>query len=126
MGGLIAPPQGFGPTASVGQVASGIEITTTVQTTVLTYTPSANTSLVVRASLTIITASTTVTLSASWTDPNSGAQTYTWENATSVPVGVRLELPLTILAAAGQPVQVSVTAGTVNQVFVTGCIERLV
>lgn len=129
MGGLAFswPIQGFPPSPSAGgTVANAVEVAEVTQQVVLSYTPPVDSPLKVSVSLTIATATTTVTLSASWTDPNGGAQTYTWENASSLVVGVRFELPLILAAKAGDAVEVLVTVGTANQVFVTGSIERAV
>jgi hypothetical protein len=113
---------------SAGTSANNTALTTTNPTTVLTYAvPAAfNQALEAKLSIDVITAATTVTATLSWTNPNTGAQTFTWENAASLPVGTRLELPVPFLAQAGTTVTLTVTAGTANQVFVTGCIEKIV
>jgi hypothetical protein len=107
--------------------AVATELTTTAATTVLTYTPTGAGVFLVRLILTVKTAVTTVTASLSWTGDSSGAsETYTWENASSLPVGTRLELPLTIDATSGSAIEVSVTAGTASQVYASGSITELV
>ncbi len=120
-----APIQGFPRTPTLVAVANAVEIANTSANAVMSYTPTGNVLIRATVSLTVTTATTTVTLSASWTDPNGGAQTYTWENVASVPIGVRLELPIVVAAQASQQVSVNVTAGTANQVYVTGALERL-
>jgi len=110
--------------ARLGTGALQNELATTSQATVASLTPTTNGRFVVFASITVTTAATTVTLSCSWTDPQAGAQSYTWENATNLPVGVRLELPLLIACQAGTAIQVLATAGTANQVYVTADILR--
>lgn len=103
------------------------ELTGITATTVLTFTPAADGVFIVKLALTVKTAATTVTLSASWTDPTSAtAETYTWENAESIAVGTRLELPIMFVAAANDAISISATAGTANQVYVSGSIEQLV
>ena len=123
MGGL---PYIGGPSPSLGQTALGLQITATTETTVLQFTPGSDIALLLRASLAIVTSATTVSLVASWTDPHAGAQTYQWENSASLPVGVRLELPLLVHAKGGQEVSIKVTAGTADQTYVTASIERVV
>lgn len=103
------------------------ELTATTATTVLTYTPAASGVYEIGAALTVLTAATTVTLTAGWTDAASGAaQTYTFENAISIPVGTRMELPLTIVASSASAITLTATAGTASQVYVSGKIIEFV
>jgi len=106
--------------------AVATELTTTSATTVATFTPSAAGLYIIKAAVVVLTAATTVTLTATWTDPNGGALTYTWENATSLPVGTRLELPLVVTATSTAAISVSAMAGTANQVYVTAAIIEYV
>jgi hypothetical protein len=139
-----APPQGYSATAGVlgsqvrdatGQVvfdlasqaaagATALLLTGTGQTTVARFPAAYTCRVVVLAAVTVAVATTTVTLQATWQDPVDGAQTYTWENATSLPVGVRLELPLLCTVQGGQALTVLATAGTPNQVYVTAQVLR--
>ncbi len=110
--------------SKVGAHVAALELTTTSQTQVLTYTPASVAVVKVMVSITVITANTTVTLTVNWTDPNAGNQTYTLENAEYLGVGVRLELPLVLTSAGGTAVTVTATSGTANQVYVSGIIEQ--
>jgi len=106
--------------------ATATELTTTTATTIATYTPTATGLFVIQASVTVVTAATTLTLTVSWTDPSSSsAQSYTWYNATSVPVGTTLQLPV-FFAAAADAITVSATAGTASQVYVSAEIVEVV
>lgn len=104
----------------------GLLLTSTSATTVMTYTPASDIPIVVRVSLIVTTAATTVSLSVSWTDPSLGTQTYSWLSSVSLPIGAEIQAPVTLYAKSGTAVSVSATAGTANQVSVTGSIERLV
>jgi hypothetical protein len=107
--------------------AVAVELTTTTATTIVTFTPTANGVFYVKLILSVRTAATTVTASVSWTSAGTGAaETYTWENAASLPVGTRLELPLTIDATSATAIAGSVTAGTANQVYASASITELV
>jgi len=119
---VATDPPGYG----TGPVANGVPVPTTAPTVAMQWTPARPVPCRVEVSCTVVTAATTVTLTATWVDPQAGPQSYTWENATTLSPGVRFELPLLLTAAAGEPVQVVVTAGTANQVYVTGRITPLV
>jgi hypothetical protein len=109
-------------------VAKAVEtgLTTTTATTIVTFTPTATGLFLVKAVVRVITAATTLTLTLTWDDAAGTAQTYTWENATSVPIGVRLELPVIIAAGSAAAISVSATAGTANQAYISAAIEELV
>ncbi len=115
-------------TGNVVAKATNTEITATTATTVLTYTPTATGQFAIKLGFSVITAETTVTITATWTDPASAAvQTYTWLSAFSAPVGTYELLPLDAIAAStASAVAVTVTAGTASQVWVTGRIEEQV
>lgn len=102
------------------------ELTATTQQTVVTFTPTATGLFLVKAVVRVVTATTTLTLGLAWEDAASTSQTYTWENAASLPVGFRLELPVIIAAASGAAVAMTATAGTASQAYVSGSIEELV
>jgi hypothetical protein len=102
------------------------ELTTTTATTIVTFTPTAVGLFLLKVVVRVVTAATTLTLTASWYDAAGTAQTYTWENAASLPVGIRLELPVILAAGTGGAITVSATAGTANQVYVSAAIEELV
>jgi hypothetical protein len=119
---LVAPSA----TSNVTEVAnaSDTELTTTTATTVATFTPTAQGNFIIDAYFRVVTASTTVTLTASWTD-GSGSQTYTWVNATSEPVGSYHNAPLYLNATTGSAITITATAGTANQVYVSGTIIKI-
>jgi hypothetical protein len=108
----------------VAQTA-GVLLTSTAATTVLTYTPAATGLLDVKCTVNVTGAATNLTLTAAWTDPTSGAQTYTWYNQALVPVGATIQLAGIVRAAAGQPVTVTAQAGTVDQVTVAATLSAL-
>ena len=103
--------------------ASDFELTTTAATTVATFTPFAQGNFMVTAYFRVITAATTVTLTATWSD-SSGAQTYTWVNAVSEPVGSYTQLPIYVNATASA-ITITATAGTANQVYVSANIVSM-
>jgi len=125
--GVGAPTISATNASTVVASATETEITATTTTTVLTYTPSATGQYNVQVSFRVVTATTTLTITASWYDAAGTAQTYTWLNAVPVAVGDYVLLPLDGFAAgSGGAITVSVTAGTANQVYVTGRIEQQV
>jgi hypothetical protein len=103
--------------------ASETELATTGATPIVSYAVpvlgAGNYSLLVYFRVT--TASTVVTITASWTD-QTGAQTYTWVSAVSEPVGSYTCLPIFINSAASNTITVTATAGTANQVYVSAAI----
>ncbi|MEM3264926.1 MAG: hypothetical protein QXH07_03115 [Thermoplasmata archaeon] len=113
------------PSVSVNDVAktSELELTSTSATTVATYTPSASGNFVLFVYARVVTAATTLTLTASWTDA-AGAQTYTWLNAISEPVGSYTFLPLFINSTTSA-ITITATAGTANQVYCSANIVSL-
>lgn len=125
----------FSPTsgAVIGSIVSTLNayvtgavetlLTTTNPTTIATLTPAAAGNYLLCAYFRVITASTTVTLTASWTDA-TGAQTYTWVNAVSENTGSYTNLPLFISDAASGAITISATAGTINQVYVSASIMK--
>jgi len=126
MSGVLAPIQGFATKVSVAS-AINTEITTTTATNIITYNNGAQIQgLIAWLTLDVITAATTVTASITWTNPNTGQQTYTWENAASISVGTRVELPVSILVSANSTVTITITAGTANQVFATAGLDKMV
>lgn len=70
-------------------------------------------------------AATVVSLAAAWTDPDIGPDTYAWYTNTNVPTGTALQAPILVDAQAGQPITVTVTAGTANQVRVSCSVVLL-
>ena len=98
-----------------------LEITALTATTVATFTPTVAGNFNINAYFRVITAATTVTLTATWTDV-TGAQTYTWVSAVSEPVGSYVLLPVYINSTASSAITVTITAGTINQVYASASI----
>jgi len=91
-------------------------LTTTAATPLLTWTPEISGLYLVGVAGTVQTAATDLTVTVSYTDPTTGqAATLTLANGTSQPVGP-VSLVGIIPALGGQPVTISATAGTANQV----------
>lgn len=100
------------------------EITGTTVQTVLTYTPRANHNFELNLSFSVITASTNVTITVTYTDAR-GTQTYPWLPITLVPVGPYALIPFSFNAVTSGAITVTVTAGTINQVFVSGVLKAV-
>lgn len=122
------PGQGLISSLSPRVVSSVVNevIASTAATKILTYTPGGTEALRISIGLAIVTAATMLTATITWTDPNAGAQSYSWYSAQNVSVGTPIQLPVMILAASDDQVSINVTAGTANQVFVTALIEKLI
>lgn len=98
------------------------ELTTTGATTVLSVTPSAQGNYLVSVSLRVVTAATSVEVQITWTDASGTLQTDTRFNG-SVSPGP-WDIPTKFLnATTASAISVVVTAGTVNQCYVTATIE---
>ena len=110
---------------SINTVAnvSNSELTSTSATTVLSYTPSSQGNYMVMVYYSVITAATDLTLKLTWTD-STGSQSYTWVNGTSQAVGSYNVLPVFINSIASA-ITVTATAGTANQVYVSGSIIQI-
>ena len=122
----LAPGTDIPKLESVVTKVVASQLTTTSATVITSATTSATNIYIIRTAVTVISATTTLSLSAAWTDSVSSAtQTYTWENASSLPVGTRLELPVVANALSGTPISVSATAGTASQVYVNANINAL-
>ncbi|MEM3264664.1 MAG: hypothetical protein QXH07_01790 [Thermoplasmata archaeon] len=104
--------------------AKEVELTSTTATTIATFTPSAAGNFMIMVYARVVTAATTLTLTASWTDA-TGAQSYSWISSQSEPVGSYVFLPLFINSAASAAITVTATAGTANQVYVSANIISL-
>jgi hypothetical protein len=110
--------QGAGPGTGASKVE--VALTTTAATQIATLTPEAAGEYQVLVYVRVVTAATTVTVQVSYTDA-SGAQTQTPIDAVSEPVGFATAQAI-VASVAGQPITVTATAGTANQVFVTAGI----
>lgn len=112
-------------TATISSVAnvSNLELTSTSATTIVSYTPSSQGNYLVMVYYSVITASTDLTLTLTWTD-STGSQSYTWVNGTSQAVGSYNVLPVFINSIASV-ITVTATAGTANQVYISGSIIQI-
>lgn len=109
--------------AAIYASASNTELTTTGATSIAAYTPGATGNCLLYAYYRVVTGTTTVTLTATWTD-ETGAQTYTWVNAVSEPTGSYTVVPLFVHSTAAA-ITITATAGTANQVYVSANIVQL-
>ena len=100
------------------------EVTGTVAQTIASFTPTASGNFIVFVYFRVTTAATTVTLAISWADV-TGAQSNTVVSAVSEPVGSYTIAPLYINATTAAAIAVSCTAGTANQVYVSGTIMNV-
>jgi len=99
-------------------------LTTTTATEVMAYSPTITRVVRVQPGAQILNAATTLTLTATWTDPTSGSQqTYTWANAENLPVGPVPIAPILVTVAGGTTLTVTATAGTAGNIVVSGSIE---
>jgi hypothetical protein len=102
--------------------ASEMELTTTGATPVVTFTPSAAGNFMTGIYVRVVTAATILTVTVTYTDAG-GAQTNTLISAQSTAVGsYSILFPLFINSVASQPITVTITAGTANQVYASASI----
>ena len=104
--------------------AKRVKITTTAQTTILSFTAPKTGLYSVSVAVAVLTASTTLTAQATWTDPDGGAATYTFANAVNEAVGVYTFGQRTACVKGGTVVNLNITAGTANQIIASGLIEE--
>jgi hypothetical protein len=109
-----------GAPAPLGARTVDQQITTTSATSVATYTPSSTKGLWVALYYRVVTGTTNVTITVSYTDA-TGAQSYTALPLTSQAVGSYSMVPIFIVSTAAA-VTVQFTAGTANQVFASASI----
>ena len=111
--------------SSINSVAnvSNLELTSTSATSILSYTPTSQGNYMVMVYYSVITAATDLTLTLTWTD-STGSQSYTWVNDTSQDTGSYNVLPVFINSIASA-ITVTATAGTANQVYVSGSIIQI-
>jgi hypothetical protein len=100
--------------------ASDTLLTTTGATSVVTYTPASQGNYLLHIYYRVVTASTDLTLTVTWTD-GSGAQTETILNVSSQAIGSYMVAP-TFINATAAAITVTATAGTANQVYVSSNI----
>jgi hypothetical protein len=96
------------------------EITSTSATNVLTYTPTAQGNFEIETYLRVVTASTNVTITATYTD-GGGAQTVTLYSGSAL-VGSYMTPSYFFNSVANQAITLTITAGTANQVYVSSSI----
>ena len=120
-GNVLSSTGGGSSTVTQKANASDTELTTTTATTIATFTPTTQGNFILSVYYRVVTAATTLTLSAAW-DDGTGAQTYTWVNSTSQAVGSYTLTQLYINATTSAAISISATAGTANQVYVSGTI----
>ena len=111
-------------TVSAQANASDTELTTTSATTIATFTPSAQGNFMVMVYYVVTTATTSLTLTATWAD-SFGSRIYSWVAGTNEAVGAYAKMPLYINAVTTNPITVSATAGTANQVYVSASIIQI-
>lgn len=115
--GLPAAPAS-GPLATVNED----ELTVNTPVTVLTYTPGSGGNLFVSIYFRVAVAPTAITVEVTWTDA-AGAHTFTPLSAVTEPVG-SYTLASFMIATTASAVDVIVTAGTANQVYVSASIAQ--
>jgi hypothetical protein len=97
------------------------QLTTTAATSVVTYTPAGAGNFKIGGYFRVVTATTVVTWTVTWTDV-TGAQTLTVLSAVSEVVGSYALVDFMVNAAAGSAITVTATAGTANQVYASASI----
>lgn len=109
-----------GAPVALGSRAVDTQLTTTSATSVATYTPGSTKALWVGLYYRVMTATTDVTITITYTDA-SGGQTLTAVPLTATTVGSYAMTPI-FLVATNAAVTVTATGGTANQVFVSASI----
>ena len=110
--------------AAGGAVASGkLVAVATTGTTIVTYAPPAAGNFLIGIYFTVITATTNVTVTVTWTDA-TGAQTLTLLNAVAEVTGSYTMVSFEINSVITSPITVSMTAGTVSQVVGSASIYQ--
>lgn len=103
-------------TSLPGTDALEVKLTSTSATTVASFTPTANKNFLVMVYLRVLTAATNVTVTVTYADAGGAVTNTLWPTQS---LGVQSwSLPiLPINAVAGTAIVVTVTAGTINQVY---------
>jgi hypothetical protein len=105
--------------------AKRVPLTGTAATTVLSATARKTSLFALSAYASVANAQTNLTLQATWTDPDTGnPQTYTWLNNVAEPVGVYPQNTIIVAAKGGTALSIVATAGTANNIKITGTIEQ--
>jgi hypothetical protein len=103
--------------------ANHVLLATTSPTTIVTYTPSTSGNYEISLYYSIVTATTDVTITLSWTD-SVGAQTSNFMPLTSTAVGSYM-IATTYINSTNAAITVSATAGTANHVYVSSTITAM-
>jgi hypothetical protein len=111
----------WNPVTASGTDAIEVYLTSTTATTVASFTPTANGNFVVYVYFRVKTAATNVTVTVTYNDVG-GAVTNTLLPTQSEAIGSWSLVPLFINAVSGTAIVVSVTAGTVNQVYASSSV----
>ncbi len=117
------PPSGNSASGSdVVLSVAETAITSTSNTTILTYTPTATANFTLSAYLEL-SASTGVTMAFSWND-SGGGRTVSQLNSITLPAGAYCLAPVPITAKGGTAVSVTVTVSVANQVKVSSTLRK--
>lgn len=124
--GLIYNGTSFVPASTGITVAQqsnvfDLQITTTSPTLTTTFTPLSDGNFVVYIYYRVTVAPTDVTIEIDWTD-NTGAQTLNILPTTTKPIGSYSVAAVYIQVASSNPISVTFTAGTANQLYVSSTI----
>lgn len=122
---LWEPAQGFPPTPSVIEPVVAKLLDTTALFTLLSYTPSVDAGLVVRASA-AVKSETTLTVYCTFTDSTGAARTVYLLPTTGLLAGAYPLAPATLSAEGGHAVTVYAQAGTQTAAYLTCGIDMLV
>jgi hypothetical protein len=79
--------------------------------------------LTIRPYLSVVTNAANVTLSAAWTDPDFGADTYTWFSAQNLSPGTYPVVALTVLGQVGTTLILTAQASLANTVRLSVDVE---
>lgn len=107
---------------TVMATASNTLLTTTSATTIITYTPTVQKNFLLGIYYRVITGTTNVTITVTYTD-DTGVQTNTMLNAQSSAVGSYSLVPLFINAKPTGAITITATASVANQVYVSANIQ---
>ena len=102
--------------------ANEVHLTSTAATTVTTYTPAAAGNFEIGIYFRVVTGTTAVTITVTWTD-TTGAQTLTLLNAVNEAVG-SYSLTKFMIAATAAAITVTMTSGTSNNIYASASIGQ--
>jgi hypothetical protein len=111
----------FTKLAAGGAVATAREVAVGTGTTIVTYTPAASGNFLVAIYFRVITATTNVTVTVTWTDA-TGAQTLTLLNVVAETTGSYTFTSFMVDDLATDAITVTMTAGTASQVYASASI----